>query len=272
MPREAFSRPGAIFDPVDEGILERRSRVYLEPKRPRDGTPSAMRGEDPDKDYVDHAGPDAVYFVDEPWEEEHDLPVAEVTPAADPEPAAEIDRAAPLADRASPLAGVSPIADAPERLARLHASGFLTDDETTLVKQLALGPDPDDGRSARPLLCVDFDGVPHSYASGWKGPTNVPDPPVEGAIEWLVSVDARFDIAITSVRNAYPGAADAMRAWLGEHGLPQSWLSRIAIPRHTPRGAVHIDDRGYRFEGRFPTFDELGEPEPWFEKKIFGKR
>jgi hypothetical protein len=34
-------------------------------------------------------------------------------------------------------------------------------------------------------ICVDFDGVLHSYASGWKGAGVVADGPVDGAIEWL---------------------------------------------------------------------------------------
>ena len=41
-----------------------------------------------------------------------------------------------------------------------------------------------------------------------------------------------------------------------------------SFPRHLPRGDVHLDDRGYRFEGRFPSFDELGDLEPWYVKKI----
>ena len=36
-----------------------------------------------------------------------------------------------------------------------------------------------------PIICVDFDGVIHSYTSGWKGIDVIPDDPVPGAIEWL---------------------------------------------------------------------------------------
>ena len=29
----------------------------------------------------------------------------------------------------------------------------------------------------KPILCLDFDGVVHSYTSGWKGADVIPDPP-----------------------------------------------------------------------------------------------
>ena len=40
----------------------------------------------------------------------------------------------------------------------------------------------------RPVICIDFDGVLHSYTSGWQGMSKASDPPVDGAIEWLKEV------------------------------------------------------------------------------------
>ena len=40
-------------------------------------------------------------------------------------------------------------------------------------------------KASNPIICVDFDGVIHSYKSGWRGVAVIPDPPVPGAIEWL---------------------------------------------------------------------------------------
>lgn len=262
-PREAFSRPGAILDPVDVGVLARRTRLALEPLRPPHGTPSALRGEDPEKEYVDHLDEDAVYFVDEPWESDADWDPA---PLAGPAPiAAPIAAAEPPPDPPA-RAPASGLVDALERLEALHARGFLSDDEVALAKAKLLAPEPG-APPPRPRIGVDFDGVLHSYASGWRGAAVVADPPVAGAIDWLVALDERFDLAIVSVRNAHPEGPTAMRAWLGAHGLPDRVLSRIAFPASLPADlSVLIDDRAFRFEGRFPTWDELGRLVPWHER------
>jgi hypothetical protein len=64
-------------------------------------------------------------------------------------------------------------------------------------------------------LCIDFDGVIHSYKSGWKGPSVIPDEPVDGAIEWLVCLfDQGFQPCIYSSRSKYFFGRRAMKSWL----------------------------------------------------------
>jgi len=45
----------------------------------------------------------------------------------------------------------------------------------------------------KPTICLDFDGVLHSYESGWKGIDVIPDPPVPGAREERTRVKLRFE-------------------------------------------------------------------------------
>ena len=335
-PREAFSRPGAILDPVDEGILERRTRLDLEPRRPPKGVASAIRGEDPEHEYVDHEDADAVYFVDEEWAHEEDWePSPELVAAvraeknasvnasvnanantsantngngngdvnvnteasadanvntdantgrvmgagahadADAGASAELlERLEAALARVEALGDGSAIASALERLVALHERGWLSKDELAEAKRRVLreaNVDPGELRRVGPgrhrkTLAIDFDGVIHAYTSGWRGALEIPDPPVEGAIAWLEAAAERFDLAIFSVRAAHPGAIDAMRAWLRAHGLAERVLERVRFPIQKPPAEVYIDDRAFRFEGTFPSFEVLGELEPWTRK------
>lgn len=127
----------------------------------------------------------------------------------------------------------------------------------------------------KPILCIDFDGVLNSYTSGWKGPCNIPDEPVKGAIEWLQSllgwpdsfgVGPRyltFKVAIFSTRSQYSGGRRAMRNWLVEHGLDRAYLELIDFPVHKPPAFLQIDDRAITFKGKFPTVKEMKAFKPW---------
>ncbi len=67
-PRVAFSRPGALLSPVDEGLVDAIPELTLRPQGPTDGQPSVMRGLDPTRQYLDHVDRDTVYLTDDPWE------------------------------------------------------------------------------------------------------------------------------------------------------------------------------------------------------------
>ncbi len=66
------------------------------------------------------------------------------------------------------------------------------------------------------ILCLDFDGVIHSYSSGWKGPRVIPDDPVHGALKFLYEAITcgEFQVMIYSSRSRYLFARRAMKKWL----------------------------------------------------------
>lgn len=123
----------------------------------------------------------------------------------------------------------------------------------------------------KPILCLDFDGVIHSYSSGWKGADVIPDPPVPGAIAFMREAVKRFRVAIYSSRSGQPGGIQAMGEWLGFHVLDErlsdqedlAWASAIEWPTEKPAAMVTLDDRAITFTGTWPTLDALATFKPW---------
>lgn len=131
-----------------------------------------------------------------------------------------------------------------------------------------------------PILSIDFDGVLHSYISGWQGARNIPDPPVDGAIHWLRSLlsdpecvcamaprHLDFDVRIFSSRARYIGGRRAMKKWLFKHfkaiGEPGQCVELLKFPLFKPPSFLHIDDRSWTFAGVFPTIDFMKGFKPW---------
>lgn len=147
-PRVAFCRPGAILSPRDEGLVDELPEITLVPQGPTDGQPSVMRGLDPTRQFVDHVEQDVVYVADDPWEEapapttalgiSPAVPMPVPMPAPTPGP---IDRLAELEARIRSLEArleARTVADALERLVRLHREGALDDGELAAAKRKLL--------------------------------------------------------------------------------------------------------------------------------------
>lgn len=129
----------------------------------------------------------------------------------------------------------------------------------------------------KPILCMDFDGVIHSYESGWKGAHIIPDPPVPGALQFLEKASEHFEVHIFSSRSHQRGGRGAMQHWLcrqvtgkdisecDQQEVPP-WLLAIRWPDHKPAAMVMIDDRAICFNGVFPDIKELIHFQPWNKK------
>lgn len=137
----------------------------------------------------------------------------------------------------------------------------------------------------KPILCLDFDGVIHSYTSGWKGADVIPDAPVPGAIAFIEGARTRFQVAIFSSRSNQFGGIAAMKAYLEdcireylakEWGLGgsdrrevvEAWMEDISFPTEKPPALVTIDDRAIQFTGQWPTYRELLDFQPWNKRHI----
>ena len=138
---------------------------------------------------------------------------------------------------------------------------------------------------SKPILALDFDGVIHSYNSGWKGAAVIPDDPVPGVGAFLLNAVQHFRVAIFSSRSKHPLGRLAMkhyvrqilwdacladspamhRAWEATQGTPEHWIPWTAYdvrdvashilkrgiewPWVKPPALMTIDDRALTFNG-----------------------
>lgn len=122
----------------------------------------------------------------------------------------------------------------------------------------------------KPILCVDFDGVLHSYSSGWKGADVCPDPMVDGADDFLRKAVAKFRVAIYSSRSGQQFGIEAMRLWLlsqlykrMDRREADEIFAEIEWPTEKPPALVSLDDRAVTFTGTWPDVDALRDFRPW---------
>jgi hypothetical protein len=120
------------------------------------------------------------------------------------------------------------------------------------------------------ILCIDFDGVIHSYSSGWQGADVASDPPVPGAIEFLHQAVRHFKVMILSSRSDTGGGIMAMKEFLYRHapicGPDIEWTDLIEFPLSKPPAFLTIDDRALTFTGTWPSIEALLAFKPWYAK------
>jgi hypothetical protein len=137
------------------------------------------------------------------------------------------------------------------------------------------------GFMKNPIICVDFDGVIHSYKSGWQGVSVIPDDPVPGAIDWIRAHLQPPDdlggcmytyegpiVQIYSSRSKSWFGRRAMKKWLLKHGLEYQYFrdNLLKFPVKKPAAYLTIDDRAICFDGTFPTTEQMLAFKPWYRK------
>jgi hypothetical protein len=126
-------------------------------------------------------------------------------------------------------------------------------------------------------VVLDFDGVVHLYDSPWQGADIIPDPPVPGALDFICQVvnHPELKLAIFSSRSDTFAGREAIRDWLYRHlqyylqsgDKADDVLKKIALPQHKPPAILYIDDRGFHFNGTFPTLNWILSFKPWNKKE-----
>ena len=93
-------------------------------------------------------------------------------------------------------------------------------------------------------VCLDFDGVIHSYRSGWQGPTVIPDPPIHRSKEAIDRLRKNFRVVIFSARCQDESGKQAIENWLAQNDIV---VDEVCL--HKPPAYIYVDDRAVPFTG-----------------------
>lgn len=112
-------------------------------------------------------------------------------------------------------------------------------------------------------VVFDFDGVIHSYTSGWKGDTVIPDPPVPGIKEAIADIMEDYIVVVVSTRCATEDGKAAIEAWLHKYGIEVD-----EVTKEKPPAICYIDDRAICFDGIADLLKAKIEAfQPWYQAK-----
>ena len=103
----------------------------------------------------------------------------------------------------------------------------------------------------RPTVVFDFDGVIHSYKSGWKGDAVVADPPTEGINFAIYDLQKDFEIVIVSSRCRSEEGRNAIIKWCNQNGI---YFDKVMAEK--PPAVCYIDDRAICFDGNSSSLPE----------------
>lgn len=93
-------------------------------------------------------------------------------------------------------------------------------------------------------VVFDFDGVIHSYTSGWQGYSEIPDPPIAGIATAISQIrNAGFLVKVVSTRCKCEEGKEAIGRYLDYNNIVVD-----AIMYEKPPAIAYIDDRAIHFD------------------------
>lgn len=114
---------------------------------------------------------------------------------------------------------------------------------------------------SKPIVVFDFDGVIHSYISGWKGVTSAWDPPVPGIKEVIQDLrSSGYKVVVFSARCNQSGGVKTIENYLNRHNIT---VDEVVTSK--PAAIVTVDDRAICFNPReiHTLTDRIKSFKPW---------
>ena len=138
----------------------------------------------------------------------------------------------------------------------------------------------------KPIICVDFDGVIHSYDNGWQNGEIYGDV-VPGFFEWYLRTVEHFEIVIYSSRSKTDTGIIAMKQFIAGQYLKwagnqyetnptvpfgDDFMDSIVFAHEKPPAYLTIDDRAIRFDGKWNapelTVEAMKNYRPWMMRDV----
>jgi len=109
-------------------------------------------------------------------------------------------------------------------------------------------------------VCFDFDGVIHSYTSGWQGEAAANDPPVPGIVQAIRDIrEAGYKVVVHSTRCKSCQGLLTVNRYLRDNGIQVDGCSA-----EKPPAVVYIDDRAICFDGdAVGLLEKINTFSPW---------
>lgn len=128
--------------------------------------------------------------------------------------------------------------------------------------------------TTKPILCIDFDGVIHSYERGWQDGTiygNV----TPGFFDWVREVKQHFRLVIYSSRSKTKLGIAEIKNWLEDqiHNAYENpkpiHVGDFEFAHEKPAAFLTIDDRAITFNGDWSVLDVefLRNFKPWTQRE-----
>lgn len=117
----------------------------------------------------------------------------------------------------------------------------------------------------KPTLAIDLDGVLAQY-SGWQGEDHIGLPYPTAFTMVRRFIDNGLKVAILTTRGRSSAGRKVVYDWLAKHGMQENYLKQIDITGTKIPALLYIDDRAWRFNGRWPEPEEVFNFKPWYYK------
>lgn len=109
------------------------------------------------------------------------------------------------------------------------------------------------------VICVDFDATINSYRSGFTRDGDIPDEPIEGAIDAIARLRRKYKVVVFSTRARTVEGRNAVIAWLAKYNCEVDGVTFEKIP-----AKIYLDDRGLKFNGNWTeALQEIDKFSTW---------